>query len=146
MKTLILSLALLAPLASHAATNITCDSEGTGGQLTMTISSPEGLDQPKATITVHAKGLLDTTMVAVVDKVVDCDNSKVTSDVTTLAAGGVINNDSGQATITLNGALDANGVRQAAGGGKIVFAKLPKVKPPLRLLDTYELANCKGSI
>jgi len=146
MKPLILCLALLAPLVSQAATNVTCDSEGSGGPLTMTITSPEGLDQPNAKITVHAKGILDTTMVAVVDKVAAVDTTQVSSDVSTLAEGGVINNDSGQATITLNGTLDANGARLSSGGGKIVFVKLPKVKPPLRLMSTYELTNCKGSI
>ncbi|MGZ3704239.1 MAG: hypothetical protein ACXVC4_20785, partial [Bdellovibrionota bacterium] len=62
MKTLILCLALLSPLASLAATNVTCDSEGSGGPLKMEITSPEGLDLPNAKITVHAKGILDTTM------------------------------------------------------------------------------------
>ena len=129
---------LLLPLLANATTDRTCDSNGLAGALTITITAPEGLDRVKNALHIHAKGILTTDFDAVVDNVVECSEAALVVEVTTLAAGGVINADSGQATITLD--------RRVPLGGKIVLTKLPKVRGPLRLLDSYDLANCKGAI
>jgi hypothetical protein len=144
MKTLLALTTLLAPLAAHAATAITCASQGTGGDLAITISAPAGLERPGSSLTIHAKGILDTTFSAVVDKIAADDDSRLVLDVTTLAEGGAINANSGQATITLELRKGPYDMRQAKGNGAIDLVKPPKVKPPLRLLPHYDLHGCQG--
>jgi hypothetical protein len=131
-------LLLVLPLLAHAETNRTCDSTGNAGALTITITAPEGLQREKNALHIHSKGFLTSDFDAVVDKVVEDSQLQLVVEVTTLAAGGVINADSGEATITIS--------RRIPFDGKIVLTKLPKVRAPLRLMDSYELSNCKGVI
>jgi hypothetical protein len=135
MKTLILAIALCS-LPATAATNLTCTSTGTGGDLKIALTAQSGLDRVGAPLGIQADGILHTHFDAVVDKVVECSDQELVIDVTTLV-GGAVTPDSGQATITLS---------RQGGTGKIELTKFPKVKPPLRLMKTYELTDCQGSI
>jgi hypothetical protein len=129
---------LILPLLAHAETNRTCDSTGKAGPLTITITAPEGLDRVKNTLHIHSQGFLSSDFDAVVDEVLQNEDAQLIVSVSTLNAGGTIDADSGEAIITLD--------RRVPLGGKIDLTKLPKVRAPLRLMNTYELSNCKGAI
>ena len=147
MKSLsLLAFSLLSPLAASAATNLACDSGGTGGPLAITITAPNGIDRPETRLNIHSQGMQVMSFDAVVDKVSTLADQQLVVDVTTLGADGQVGPASGQATLTLASQVAADGTRTATGLGSIQIVKRPSGVSPLRLLNHYDLTGCKGSI
>lgn len=145
MKILALVLTALTPLASQAATDITCKSQGMGSELTIKITASEGLGSPKARVVFDAQGMLHTVFQTEVDEVLRLEGNQVGVRVSTLNEQGAVDQNSGIATLVLDTKPFYHDLF-AAGTGSIRFEKMPVVQGPLRLLREYALTDCKGIV
>jgi len=146
MKTLLALLALTAPSAFAADTNVVCRDANVTFNI---IAGRGGLTYQGTIVTIVANGVLHTVIDAQVDTVDTSQPGKVIVAVTTLDQDGQVTDDSGKATIELavNARHDGQPGLNANGAALIKILKNPPEHPAgIIFRPQYPLTGCVGTV
>jgi hypothetical protein len=144
MKTLLLSLILLAPAGAHAGSLVNCTAKGQGGigrDLAFSISSGEGLLNDAADLNIRAQGLRLTVYAG---KVTGPAERGVELTVVPFTAKNVLGeSEPVKGRLELETRVDES-LLVLTGNGKIVLPELPPEQFDLH--PEYTLTDCRGAL